>query len=155
MNSRWSFALALCLGVLVFSHADADHHQKKNKDNGGKLTQCTIVSDKGGMGCVAPQKLVCQKMENGKKCCGCVPDKNAQAPAGGTGPAPAVVQICCNANLTGPGNGPKICSTDNTPPSTEAEMRALFEKLYPGKAATTCAPECRSPNGATAAKYCH
>jgi hypothetical protein len=48
-----------------------------------------------------------------------------------------VVQICCNANLTGPGNGPVICSTDETPPSTEAEMRAKLEKLFPRKAATT------------------
>jgi len=74
MNSRWSFALALCLGVSVFSHADADHHKQKNKDNGAQLEQCTIVKS-GGMGCVAPQKLVCQKMKNGQKCCGCVGDK--------------------------------------------------------------------------------
>jgi hypothetical protein len=39
MNPRWSFVLALCLGVLVFSHADADHHKKKHKNNGGELTQ--------------------------------------------------------------------------------------------------------------------
>jgi hypothetical protein len=78
MNSRWSFALALCLGVLVFSHADADHHKKKNKDNDAQLEQCTIVKS-GGMGCVAPQKLVCQKMKNGQKCCGCVGEKAAKA----------------------------------------------------------------------------
>jgi hypothetical protein len=77
MNSRWSFALALCLGVLVFSHADADHHKKKNKDNDAQLKQCTIVKS-GGMGCVAPQKLVCQKMKNGQKCCGCVGEKAAK-----------------------------------------------------------------------------
>ena len=133
---------------------DDNHKHKKAKDTDSELTECTIQQGPGG-GCVKGFKHVCEKLKSGKKCCGCVPDKNAQAPAGGAGPAPAVVQICCNANLTGPGNGPKICSTDNTPPSTEAEMRALFEKLYPGKAATTCAPECRSPNGATAAKYCH
>lgn len=78
MNSRWSFALALCLGVLVFSHADADHHKKKNKDDGGQLEQCTIVKS-GGMGCVAPLKLVCQKMKNGQKCCGCVGEKATKA----------------------------------------------------------------------------
>ena len=84
-----------------------------------------------------------------------LPRQDAQAPAGGAGPAPAVVSICCNANPTGPGNGPVICSTDDTPPSTEAELRALLEKQFPGKAATTCAPECLSPNGSVAAKYCH
>ena len=31
------------------------------------------------MGCTSPLKLVCQKMKNGNKCCGCVPDKNAKA----------------------------------------------------------------------------
>jgi hypothetical protein len=30
------------------------------------------------MGCVAPQKLKCEKMKNGQKCCGCVGDKNAK-----------------------------------------------------------------------------
>jgi len=135
---------------------DDNHKHKKNaKDTDSELTECTIQQGPGGGGCVKGFKHVCQKLKNGKKCCGCVPDKNAQAPAGGAGTAPAVVRICCDANLSGPGNGPVICSTDNTPPSTEAEMRALFEKLYPGKAATTCAPECLSPNGATAAKYCH
>ena len=137
--------------------ADSDHHKKKGKkndDDAAELTECTIQQSEGGGACVTGFKHVCEKLKNGKKCCGCVPDKNAQAPAGAAGPAP-VVQICCNANLTGPGNGPVICSTDNTPPSTEAEMRALFEKQFPDKAATTCAPECLSPNGSVAAKYCH
>jgi hypothetical protein len=134
---------------------DNHKHKKKAKDTGDELTECTIQQSEGGGGCVKGFKHVCEKLKSGKKCCGCVPDKNAQAPAGGAGPAPVVVQICCNANLTGPGNGPVICSTDATPPSTEAEMRALFEKQFPGKAATTCAPECRSPSGSVAAKYCH
>ena len=134
---------------------DDNHKHKKNaKDTGDELTECTIQQGPGGGGCVKGFKHVCEKLKNGKKCCGCVPDKNAQAPAGGAGTAPAVVRICCDANFSGPGSGPVICSTDNTPPSTEAQMRATFEKLYPGKV-TTCAPECLSPNGATAAKYCH
>ena len=90
MNSRLSFTLALCLGVLVFSHADADHHKKKNKDNGGELTQCTIQQPGGGGGCVTGFKQVCEKMKNGQKCCGCVADKSAQAPA--QAPAPATAQ---------------------------------------------------------------
>lgn len=77
MNSRWSFALALTLSVLVFSHADADHHKKQHKDNDAQLEQCTIVKS-GGMGCVAPLRLVCQKMKNGQKCCGCVGEKAAK-----------------------------------------------------------------------------
>jgi hypothetical protein len=129
-------------------------HQKNAKDTDSELTECTIQQGPGGGGCVKGFKHVCEKLKSGKKCCGCVPDKNAQAPAGGAGTAPAVVRICCDANLSGPGNGPVICSTDNSPPSTEAEMRALFAKQFPG-AATTCAPECVGSNGATAAKYCH
>ena len=34
----------------------------------------------GGGGCKAPLKYVCEKLKNGKKCCGCVGDKNAQTP---------------------------------------------------------------------------
>ena len=134
---------------------DNHKHKKSAKDTDSELTECTIQQGPGGGGCVKGFKHVCQKLKSGKKCCGCVPDKNAEAPAGGAGSAPVVVRVCCNANLTGPGNGPEICSTDETPPSTEAEMRAKLEKLSQGKAATTCAPECLSPNGATAAKYCH
>ena len=40
MNSRLSFALALCMGVLVFSHADADHHKNKNKGHCEKIFEC-------------------------------------------------------------------------------------------------------------------
>ena len=78
MNSRWSFALALCLGVLVFSHADADHHKNTNQDSGAELTQCTIVGPHDAFSC-SGQKRVCQKLKNGKKCCGCVGDENAKA----------------------------------------------------------------------------
>jgi hypothetical protein len=78
MSSRLSFVLALCLGVFVFSQADADHHHKKNKDKDTGLTECTIQSPNSAMGCTAPQKLVCEKMKNGQKCCGCVGDKNAE-----------------------------------------------------------------------------
>jgi hypothetical protein len=79
MNSRWSFALALCLGVLVFSHADADHHKNKNKDSAAELTQCTVLGPHDAFSC-SGQKRVCQKLKNGKKCCACVGDKNAQSP---------------------------------------------------------------------------
>lgn len=56
-------------------HQDDDDDDANNDDNG--LEQCTIVKS-GGMGCVAPQKLVCQKMKNGQKCCGCVGEKAAK-----------------------------------------------------------------------------
>jgi hypothetical protein len=76
VNSRLLFALALVFGV-SFSQADADHH-KKNKDNdSAALTECTIQSSGGG-GCKGGFKRVCQKLKNGDKCCGCVPDKNAK-----------------------------------------------------------------------------
>ena len=59
--------------------ANGDHHNhKKAEDNDDGLTQCSIQAPSGGKGCVAPFKLVCEKMESGKKCCGCVPDKNAK-----------------------------------------------------------------------------
>jgi hypothetical protein len=45
MNSRLSFTLALCLGVLVFSHADADHHKKKHKDSGSNSDSSSQSTD--------------------------------------------------------------------------------------------------------------
>ena len=83
MTSRSSLAFVAFLGILLlFSGARADHHHKKNKD-ADALTECTIQGSSGGGGCVAGLKRVCQKLENGNKCCGCVPDKNAKASASG------------------------------------------------------------------------
>ena len=63
---------------------DDNHKHKKNaKDTDSELTECTIQKGPGGGGCVKGFKHVCEKLKSGKKCCGCVPDKNAQAPAGG------------------------------------------------------------------------
>ena len=45
MNSRLSFTLALCLGVLVFSHADADHHKKKHKHSGSNSNSSSQSTD--------------------------------------------------------------------------------------------------------------
>ncbi len=61
---------------------DNHKHKKKAKDSDAELTECTIQQSEGGGGCVKGFKHVCEKLKNGKKCCGCVPDKNAQAPAG-------------------------------------------------------------------------
>ena len=41
-------------------------------------TRCTIQQSGGGGGCTAPLKYVCEKLKGGKKCCGCVVDKNAK-----------------------------------------------------------------------------
>ena len=57
---------------------DNDHHKKKNSDDDFGLETCTIQTTEGGGGCVAGFKHVCEKLKNGKKCCGCVVDKNAQ-----------------------------------------------------------------------------
>jgi hypothetical protein len=103
-TSRLSFALALCLGVLVFSHADADHHHKDTD----ALTECTIESSGGGGGCVSGFKRVCQKLKNGKKCCGCVEEKHSEAT---TTPPPAATTHTyhCLSNFI-PGVGTIDCT---------------------------------------------
>jgi len=53
----------------------------KKKDD-AELTECTILQPGGGGGCKTGLKWVCEKLKSGKKCCGCVPDKSAQTPAG-------------------------------------------------------------------------
>ncbi len=116
MNSRRSFALALCLGVFVFSHANADHHKKKSKV-GDELTQCTIVNSKSDMRCVSPTKLVCQKLNSGKKCCDCVGDKNA--------PAPNLVQEFCCTAMYGTKATSSMCDKDRA----EAERQAGLVRL--------------------------
>jgi hypothetical protein len=62
------------------------HHDGQSQNDSG-LTECTIVQPGGGGGCKTGLKWVCEKMNNGNKCCGCVADQNAakQAPAGQSG----------------------------------------------------------------------
>jgi hypothetical protein len=57
---------------------DDHHHKNKNSDDDSGLTDCTIQQSGGGGGCTAPLKYVCEKLKGGKKCCGCVVDKNAK-----------------------------------------------------------------------------
>jgi hypothetical protein len=60
-----------------------DHGKDKDtKKDRPELTECTIQQPGGGGGCKTGFKRVCEKLKSGKKCCGCVPDKSAQTPAG-------------------------------------------------------------------------
>ena len=61
---------------------DDDHHHKKKKNNGDDtgLSECTIQGANSGGGCKGGFKYVCEKLKSGKKCCGCVGDKNAAQP---------------------------------------------------------------------------
>lgn len=59
---------------------DDDDGGKGKKGDEAELTECTIQQPGGGGGCKSGFKWVCEKMKSGKKCCGCVPDKNAEPP---------------------------------------------------------------------------
>ena len=60
---------------------DRGKEKKKKKDAESELTECTIQEPGSGGGCKTGFKRVCEKMKSGKKCCGCVPDKDAAPPA--------------------------------------------------------------------------
>ncbi len=53
--------------------------KKKTNDDDSGLTECTIQGANSGGGCKGGFKYVCEKMKSGKKCCGCVVDKNAKS----------------------------------------------------------------------------
>ena len=78
-------------------------HKSHDDDDSDGLTQCTLQTPNGGMGCVAPAKLVCQKMKNGKKCCACVggPSKATTTPP----PAAPTTQLyhCLSSAIPGLG----------------------------------------------------
>lgn len=59
---------------------DEHHHKKKKKNNDDDtgLSECTIQGANSGGGCKGGLKYVCEKLKSGKKCCGCVVDKNAK-----------------------------------------------------------------------------
>jgi hypothetical protein len=66
-------------------HHDDDDDQQGNDDNTDDdtgLSECTIQGPNSGGGCKGGFKYVCEKLKSGKKCCGCVPDKNAKPGAG-------------------------------------------------------------------------
>ncbi|HZP07737.1 hypothetical protein [Methyloceanibacter sp.] len=96
---------------------DDNHKHKKNaKDTDSELTECTIQEPGGGGGCVKGFKHVCEKLKNGKKCCGCVPDKNAQAAK--------PRQFCCTA-MYGTEATSSMCDKDRA----EAERQASFVRV--------------------------
>lgn len=95
-------------GNVYLSHAVTDLLvEVKNKKNNNKgsdnqdnaaLSECTIIQPGGGGGCTAPLKWVCEKMKGGKKCCGCVGDKNA-APAKKADDKPQLLVFACTASV--------------------------------------------------------
>jgi len=102
--SRGSFALALFLGAfLLVSGADAEHHKKKK--DGDALTECTIQGSGGG--CTTGFKRVCEKLKNGKKCCGCVPDENSKSTQSGKAAPEADKGTTGTSTTTTPGNTAK------------------------------------------------
>jgi hypothetical protein len=64
---------------------DKPKKKKKQQDVDTGLSECTIQQPGSGGGCKTGFKYVCEKMKSGKKCCGCVVDKNAKSapPSGG------------------------------------------------------------------------
>ncbi len=118
---------------------------KKHKDKDEELTTCSIQPSSGGGGCVTGFKHVCEKMKNGKKCCGCVPDKNAHAPA----QAPKVKQFCCSVAVSKGAATSDFCNADRA----EAERQANQLKA-PGEI-PDCYAECFAPDGSSGRKFCH
>ena len=91
-------------------HDDGDddhHHKNKNTDDDAALSECTIEQPGGGGGCKGGFKRVCEKMKSGKKCCGCVVDKNAV-------PATNPDYACCEGfGADGNKVGEKLCGDIN------------------------------------------
>jgi len=111
-----------------------DHPKKKAKDGDSELTECTIQQGPGGGGCTTGFKHVCEKLKSGKKCCGCVADKNAQAPAPAPAEAPKPDQFCCTV-MEGNVVGPQMCE----PTLAEAQRAATY---VAGETSFSCFAEC-------------
>src|SRR5262249_16599240 len=125
---------------------DNHKHKKSAKDTDSELTECTIQQGPGG-GCEKGFKHVCQKLKSGKKCCGCVADKNDQAPAPAPAEGPKPVDFCWTV-MFGNVVGPQVCE----PTLAEAQRAATYAA---GETSFSCFAECYSPSGSLAAKYCH
>jgi hypothetical protein len=105
--------------------------KSKKKKNG---------KDDGGERACPPGYVVLAKPNK----CGsfCQPLSGDPCAPKGQAPGPSASQnICCDANLNGPGSGPIICSKDDPgAPETEAQIRQKFAKLFP-QAKPTCKPQ--------------
>jgi hypothetical protein len=121
---------------------DDDKPKKQGVDAG--LTECTIQAPGGGGGCKSGFKRVCEKLKSGKKCCGCVADKNAQPPKKEAEPGPAPNGWFCEADVT-----PGVHQSYAMSPlraSTEAQARAVFAQEVKDRNNTITGPVTRRPN---------
>jgi hypothetical protein len=93
-----------------------------NNDDDTGLSECTIQGPNSGGGCKGGFKYVCEKLKSGKKCCGCVVDKNAE-------PAkqePPKTKVCCGFQITNKTGSP--IGGGNTCSPTEAAARAAAQQ---------------------------
>jgi hypothetical protein len=131
-------ASSLIISVKKHKHHDDD------EDNDNGLEQCTIQKPGSGMGCVSPLKLKCEKMKNGKKCCGCVGEKPGKAV---TTPAPAQApkQICCSATAIDRDNNNRTVQPGGcgaTQEAAESQLKnASSINHWDIQGAISCAPQ--------------
>jgi hypothetical protein len=103
---------------------DNHHKKKKNTDDETGLSECTIQGPNSGGGCKGGFKYVCEKMKSGKKCCGCVVDKNAKK-------AEPEEMACCWI-ASSPDKAGRVCGT-----ASDARRIASSNA---GGVAVTCGP---------------
>ena len=97
----------------------------KNSDDDTGLTDCTIQQPGGGGGCVTGLKYVCEKLKNGKKCCGCVVDKNAPAPKKADD-KPQILPFACTSKVQTPSGSTFDNRRAGIPAASNAEARLLY-----------------------------
>lgn len=85
-----------CAVLIVLVAATSTEAGNKKKNDASGLSQCTIQQSGSSGGCKSGFKWVCEKLKKGKKCCGCVVDKNAP---------PKAQEFCCSAIFGGKPNG--------------------------------------------------
>jgi hypothetical protein len=107
-----------------------EKHGGKKKQEGSGLETCTIQTKKGGGGCTAPLKFVCETMKSGKKCCGCVEDKNAKKKD--EKKAAKVKVWNCTAQVRAIAGGGSQVMARQLPGNSAAEAQGQFRATTPG-----------------------
>lgn len=114
---------------------DDDHDKgkkKKTDDDASGLSECTIQGANSGGGCKGGFKYVCEKMKSGKKCCGCVVDKNAKS---ADQPQKSTWTCTDAAGVSAPSDA-----------ENAAEARANFDRFLSAYKLTAKAPVVCSPS---------
>jgi hypothetical protein len=95
------------------------------------LSECTIQGENSGGGCKTGFNRVCETLKSGKKCCGCVPDKNAKPENKEGADEAQALMFACTSNVEIPDGSIIANRKAGIRAASEAEARIIYMTSLP------------------------